>query len=91
MHPAKALISIAAVSLLVAGLAACQKKADVAVDKGPAETAGQKIDQTAATAGQKLDELGKKTSEGAANVTEKVGEKLEKAGEKMQDAAKNNK
>ena len=50
--------------LLVVGLAACDKP-------GPAETAGQKIDQTAETAGNKMGEA-----------TDSAGEKMSAQGEK---------
>lgn len=98
MNSSKTLTSILAATVLIAGLAACQKKEDVAIDKGPAETAGQKIDQAAATAGQKLDEAGTKigqeareakaeASQSAANAQDATGKKLEEAGQKMQDSA----
>ncbi len=99
MNSSKTLTSILAATVLIAGLAACQKKEDAAVNKGPAETAGQKIDQAAATAGQKLDEAGAKigqeareakaeASQSAANAQDATGKKLEETGQKMQDAAK---
>jgi predicted small lipoprotein YifL len=47
----KTIVSLFAAVLLVAGLAACEKK-------GPAETAGEKIDQTTEKAGQKMEEVG---------------------------------
>ncbi len=65
----------AAVVLMI-GLAGCQKKEPLA-EKGPAEKAGQQIDQAAAKA---RDETSK--------ATEKAGQQIEKAGEKIQDAAK---
>lgn len=99
MNSSKTLTSLLAATVLIAGLAACQKKEDVAVDQGPAETAGQKIDEAAATAGQKMDEAGEKmsqkaeeakadTSQGIANMQDATGKKLEEAGQNMQDAAK---
>lgn len=102
MNPGKTLTSILAASLLIAGLAACQKKEEVAIDKGPAETAGQKVDQAAATAVQKMDEAAAKVaqdaekakaeiSQGTANMTDAAGKKVEEAGVKMQEAAKDSK
>lgn len=99
MNSSKTLTSILAATVLIAGLAACQKKEDAAVNKGPAETAGQKIDQAAATAGQKIDEAAAKigqeareakaeASQSAANAQEATGKKLEETGQKIQDAAK---
>ena len=99
MNTSKTLTSILAATVLIAGLAACQKKEEVAIDKGPAETAGQKIDQAAATAAQKVDEATTKmgqeadkakaeASESAANMQDATGKKLEEVGQNMQDAAK---
>lgn len=102
MNPSKTLASMLAASLLIVGLAACQKKEEVTTDKGPAETAGQKIDEAAADASRKADEAGNKMSEeaakakaemsqGAANMQDATGKKLEETGEKMQESAKDNK
>ncbi|MDO8306118.1 hypothetical protein [Herminiimonas sp.] len=102
MNPSKTLTSILAASLLIAGLAACQKKEEVAIDKGPAETAGQKVDQATSTAVQKMDEAAAKVaqdaekakadiSQGTANMTDAAGKKVEEAGVKMQEAAKDSK
>lgn len=99
MNPSKTLASMLAASLLIVGLAACQKKEEVTLDKGPAETAGQKIDEAAADASRKADEAGNKISEeaakakaemsqGAANMQDATGKKLEETGEKMQESAK---
>lgn len=96
MNSSKTLGTILVASLLIAGLAACQKKEDVA---GTAETAGQKIDAAAAAAAQKVDEAAAKVGEGvdkakadvtqgAANLTDATGKKVEEVGVKMQDAAK---
>jgi len=87
MNTYKTLISLFAAGLLVTGLAACQKKDDSA--KGPAETAGQQIDQAAATTNEKLEKAGEKINAGAIDLTKKAGEKMEQAGEKMQNAANN--
>lgn len=91
MKSSKTLVSILAASMLIAGLAACQKKDEVAMENGPAETAGQKIDQAAATTMQKLDEVGARISQSTANATEEAGKKIERAGEKMQGSAQENK
>ncbi len=61
-------LSIAAFALLVVvGLAACEKK-------GPAETAGEKMDNAAERMGDKIE-----------NATDKAGDKLEAAGDKIED------
>lgn len=51
MKSTKMLVSLFAAAFLIAGLAACEKK-------GPAETAGEKIDQTTENAGKKMEEVG---------------------------------
>ncbi len=60
-------LSIAALALLFAiGLSACEK--------GPAETAGERIDNAAENAGDKIEDA-----------TDKAGDKLEAAGDKIED------
>lgn len=63
----KKLLSAIWVGLMVVGLAACEKK-------GPAETAGEKLDNAVEKAGNKLD-----------NAAEKAGDKMEAAGDKIED------
>jgi outer membrane murein-binding lipoprotein Lpp len=63
--------SAVVMTALIAALTGCQKSA------GPAEKAGQKIDNAVEKAGEKIDQT-----------TEKLGQKVEKAGGDMQDAAK---
>lgn len=58
--------------LFVVGLTACEKP-------GPAETAGEKIDQT-------VDKAGTKMGEAVDKVGEKMGEQSEKAGAAIDDA-----
>jgi uncharacterized lipoprotein YehR (DUF1307 family) len=85
MHTRKILLSTIAAGLMIAGLAACQKKDESAT--GPAETAGRQIDQAAATTNEKLEKVGEKINAGAIDLTKKAGEKMEQAGEKIQNAA----
>ncbi|WP_047539841.1 hypothetical protein [Methylotenera versatilis] len=60
-------LSIAALTLLFAlGLSACEK--------GPAETAGEKIDNAVENAGDKIEDA-----------TDNAGDKLEEAGDKIED------
>lgn len=59
------------VGALLVALSGCQKQ------EGPAEKAGQKIDQAV-----------EKSVEKADDAKQKLGEKIEKAGEDLQDAAK---
>lgn len=59
--------SLAALALLFAvGLSACEK--------GPAETAGEKIDNAVENAGDKIEDA-----------TDNAGDKLEEAGDKIED------
>jgi hypothetical protein len=62
--------------LLLAALAACQRNTPPEA-KGPAEKAGEKIDEAAA-----------KAAKGINNLAEKAGSGLQKAGENMQKEAK---
>ena len=60
-------LSLAALGLfLVIGLTACEK--------GPAEKAGEKLDNAVERAGDKIE-----------NATDNAGEKLEEAGDKIED------
>ena len=60
-------LSIATLALLlVFGLTACEK--------GPAEKAGEKIDNAAERAGDKIEDA-----------TDKAGDKMEEAGDKIED------
>ncbi len=63
----KKLLSAICAGLLMVGLTACEKK-------GPAETAGEKIDNATERAGEKMD-----------NAAEKAGNKMEEAGDKIED------
>ena len=63
----KKLLSAVCVSLMVMGLVACDKQ-------GPAERAGEKMDNAAERAGDKIE-----------NATDKAGEKMEDAGDRIED------
>lgn len=62
--------------LLLTGLSACEKQETAAEGKGPAERAGQHIDQAAKRAGEELNK-----------VAEKAGKGLQEAGSKLEDKA----
>lgn len=62
----KLIVLVSFLAFLGIGALGCEQK-------GPAERAGEKIDEAAEQAGEKAEEL-----------KEKSGEKLEEAGEKMQ-------
>lgn len=61
---------------LTVGLAACEKHDTASGEKGPAERAGQQLDQAASKAGEELDKA-----------AEKAGQGLQKAGRELQDKA----
>lgn len=69
------LVSFAAACLAI-GLASCQKHDTASGDKGPAERAGQQLDQAASKAGEELNKA-----------AEKAGQGLQKAGRELQDKA----
>ena len=58
---------LAVLTVMVVGLAACEKK-------GPAEAAGEKIDNAAEKAGEKID-----------HAAEKAADKLNEASDKIKD------
>ena len=68
-------------SVAVAGLAACG-------EKGSAERAGKKIDNTVEKVGEKIDNTVEKVGEKIDDTVEKVGEKMEETGGKIKKAAK---
>jgi len=61
--------------LLVFSFAACEKE-------GPAEKAGEKVDESAEKTKEKMEEAGEKMEEKA----EKAGNKMEEAGQDVQEA-----
>ncbi len=82
MKPAKKMlvktpIQLLAIGLLTAGLMGCEKQEVAEEEKGPAEKAGQQIDQAAARAGEEL-----------SKAAEKAGEGLQELGRRMQDTAR---
>jgi type IV secretory pathway VirB6-like protein len=77
MNNGKKCTALLAAAVMLASLSACQKKEVVAEEKGPAERAGEHIDQAAANAGHELNK-----------VAEKAGQGLQQIGEKLQNAAR---
>jgi hypothetical protein len=63
----KAVMAALVITTVVAGMSACQKQ------EGPAEKAGQAIDNAVSKTGEQI---------------EKAGDKIQDAGDKAQDAAK---
>lgn len=77
MMPIGKISAVLAAGALTAGLLAACQKTEVAAEKGPAEKAGQQLDQAAAKASVELNKA-----------AEQAGQALEKAGEKLQTSAK---
>jgi hypothetical protein len=77
----KTIVILAAAGIWIAGLSGCEKKPEPQVQKGPAEQAGQQLDQATARAGQELNQAAQKAGEGL----QRLGEKLQN---EAQDAQK---
>ena len=74
--------SIILLGASLAALGACEKK-DVEADaKGPAERAGQQIDQAAARASEELNKVAEKTGKGLQELGQKIQNEAEKAQKK---------
>lgn len=67
---------------LITGLAACEKTDTAAGEKGPAEKAGQQIDQAASRAGEELN----KAAEVAGKGLQQLGQKIQNEAEEAQQA-----
>jgi hypothetical protein len=72
----KAAISWMAVVALMVSVSACQKKEVATEEKGPAEKAGQQLDQAAMRAGEEINKA-----------AEKAGKGLQELGQKLQNEA----
>ena len=87
MNPKIFVTAVFAGSVFLAGLSGCQKNEEVN-GKGPAEQAGQKIDQAAEKAGQEINKAADRTGQEINKAVEKTGQQIEKVGEKIQEKAK---
>lgn len=81
-NPARTAISIALSGLLIAGLSACEKKEVAAEGKGPAERAGQQIDQATARAAEELNKVAEKTGKGLQEMGQKIQNEAQEAQKK---------
>jgi hyperosmotically inducible protein len=68
----KMIVLISILAFLGIGALGCEQK-------GPAEKAGEKVDEAAEQAGEKMEDAGEKAGE----LMQEGGEKLEETGEKM--------
>lgn len=80
----KSLARLVAAGLLMAGLVACEKNETASGEKGPAEKAGQQLDQAAARASEELN----KAAEVAGKGLQKLGEKIQNEAEQAQQQKK---
>ena len=67
-------------AMIMLSLAACGG------EKGPAEKAGRKVDESVEKAADKIEEAGKKMEEAAEETGEKMKELKEEAGKKLEEA-----
>lgn len=79
----KLLIRAIAVSVVMIGLVACEKR-DVEEGKGPAEKAGEQLDQAAARAGEELNKAAEKAGQGL----QALGQKMQNESKEAQESAK---
>lgn len=84
MKPASTAAYWTAVGVLVLGLSACGKEESAQDEKGPAERAGQQLDQAASRAGEELS----KAAEAAGKGLQELGQKIQNAAEEQRDAQK---
>lgn len=81
-NAAKAIIYWMAAGVCFVSLTACQKQETA--EKGPAEKAGQQIDQAATRAGEELNKAAEKVGKGL----QEFGQKIQNAAEDTQDSEK---
>ena len=77
---AKSAVSVVAMGVLLAGLSACEKQEVASEEKGPAEKAGQQVDQAAARASEELNKVAEKTGKGL----QELGRKLQNEAQEAQ-------
>lgn len=68
--------------MLITALSACEKKETAADARGPAERAGQQIDQATARAGEELNKAAEKTGKGLQEMGKKIQNEAEEAQKK---------
>lgn len=83
MNPTKLTARLIALGILMTGLVACDKQ-DAAEGKGPAEQAGQQIDQAASRAGEELNKAADKAGQGL----QALGQKIQNESKEAQESAK---
>lgn len=76
--------SVMVITALVASLSACEKQQAAVEEKGPAEKAGQQLDQAAARASEELSKVAEKAGKGL----QEIGQKLQNEAQEAQEAQK---
>jgi hypothetical protein len=84
LNSPKTAASLIALGVLLATLSGCQKKEAPAEGKGPAEKAGQQIDQAAARASEEINKAAEKAGKGL----QELGQKLENEAQQAQTSKK---
>ena len=82
LKSARFTIRLFAITALLTVVAACEKSETSSAEKGPAEQAGQKLDQAASRAGEELN----KAAEVAGKGLQKFGQKIQNEAEQAQQA-----
>lgn len=83
MKATRTAIQLLGIGVFLTGLAACQKQ-EVAEEKGPAEKAGQQLDQAAARASEELSKAAEKAGKGL----QEIGQKIQNEAKEAQDSEK---
>ncbi|HYD58881.1 MAG TPA: hypothetical protein VEC35_00905 [Noviherbaspirillum sp.] len=78
------LVRLVLAGVLATGLAACQKKETASDEKGPAERAGQQLDQAAARAGEELNKAAQAAGKGMQQLGQKIQNEAEQAQQDQQ-------
>ncbi|RZI41003.1 hypothetical protein EGT07_20240 [Herbaspirillum sp. HC18] len=76
----KSTVMLMAIAVLMSALSGCQKKEAASGEKGPAEQAGQKLDQAATRAGEEINKAAEKAGQGL----QQLGQKLQNEAEQAQ-------
>lgn len=84
LNSTRSVVSLIAMGVLAASLGACQKNEAVTENEGPAEKAGQQLDQAAARASEELNKVAEKAGKGL----QEIGRKLQNEAQDAQDAQK---
>ena len=81
LNSIKSFAVLLAAGAFASGLAGCEKREEAA-GPGPAERAGQQIDQAAGRAGEELNKMAGKAGQGMQELGQKLQEKAEEAKKK---------